>query len=73
MATISERLEYFSDWHRAKRAVAACMKCIASLQRSSKEPLHSVKKTDKDKQTPTYQLPLVAKMQKAEQAVLKSV
>ena len=29
MATISEPLEYFSDWHRAKRAVAACTKLIA--------------------------------------------
>ena len=72
MATISERLEYFSDWHRAKRAVAACMKLIASLQHSSKEPLHSVKKTSKDKQTTIYQSPLVDEMQKA-QAVLKSV
>ena len=37
MATISERLEYFSDWHRAKRAVAACMEFKASLQRKSQE------------------------------------
>lgn len=26
LATISERLEYFSNWQRAKRAVAACLK-----------------------------------------------
>ena len=73
MATISERLEYFSDWHRAKRAVAACTKLIASLQHSSKEPLHGVKKTSKEKQTTIYQSPSVDEMRKAEQAVLKSV
>ncbi|XP_044172422.1 uncharacterized protein LOC122956801 [Acropora millepora] len=39
MATISERLGFFSDWHRAKKAVATCMKLKASLQQSSKEPL----------------------------------
>ena len=41
MATISERLGYFSDWHRAKIAVATCMKLKASLQQSPKEPLHT--------------------------------
>ena len=73
MATISERLEYFSDWHRAKRAVAACTKLIASLQHSSKEPLHGVKKTRKEKQTTIYRSSSVDEMRKAEQAVLKSV
>ena len=51
MATISERLEYFSDWHRAKRAVAACMKFKASLQQSPKKPLHAAKKTGNFKVT----------------------
>ena len=73
MATISERLEYFSDWHRAKRAVAACTKLIAPLQHSSKEPLHGGKKTSKEKQTTIYQSLSVDEMRKAEQAVLKSV
>ena len=73
MATISERLEYFSGWHRAKRAVAACTKLIASLQHSSKEPLHGVKKTRKEKQTTIYRSLSVDEMRKAEQAVLKSV
>jgi len=26
MATIPERLEYFSDWHRAKKAIAVYLK-----------------------------------------------
>ena len=44
MGTISERLEYFSDWHRAKRAVAVCMNFRASLQQSPKKPLHAAKR-----------------------------
>ena len=71
MATISERLEYFSDWHRAKRAVAACMK--ASLQQSPKKPLHAAKKTSKEKDISTYRSPSVDEMRKAEQAILKSL
>ena len=73
MATISERLEYFSDWHRAKRAVAACMKFKASLQQSPKKPLHEAKKTSKEKDTSTYRSPSVDEMRKAEQAILKSL
>ena len=49
------------------------MELVASLQHSSKEPLHSVNRTSKEKQTPIYQSPLVDEMRKAEQAVLKSV
>ena len=73
MATISERLEYFSDWHRAKRAVAAYMKFKASLQQSPKKPLHAAKKTGKEKDTSTYRSPSVDEMRKAEQAILKSL
>lgn len=73
IATISERLEYFSDWHRAKRAVAACMKFKASLQQSPKKPLHAAKKTSKEKDTSTYRSPSVDEMRKAEQAILKSL
>ena len=73
MATICERLEYFSDWHKAKRAVATCMKFKASLQQSSKKPLHAAKKTSKEKDTSTYRSPSVDEMRRAEQAILKSL
>lgn len=73
IATISERLEYFSDWHRAKRAVATCMKFKASLQQSPKKPLQGAKKTSQEKDTSTYRSPSVDEMQKAEQAILKSL
>ena len=73
MATISERLEYFSDWHKAKRAVATCMKFKASLQQSSKKPLHAGKKTSTQKDTSTYRTPSVDEMRKAEHAILKSL
>ena len=62
MATICERLEYFSYWHRAKRAVAACMKFKTLLQQSPKKPLHAAKKTSKEKATSTYRLPSVDEM-----------
>ena len=73
MATISEWLECFSDWHRAKRAVAACIKFKASLRQSPKKPLHAAKKTNIEKDTSTYRSLLVDEMRKAEQAILKSL
>ena len=73
MATVCERLEYFSDWHKAKRAVATCMKFKASLQQSSKKPLHAAKNTSKEKDTSTYRSPSVDEMRRAEQAILKSL
>ena len=40
--TIAERLEYFSDWHRAKRAISVILRCQrrwrASRSRSNEEP-----------------------------------
>ena len=73
MATISEHLECFSDWHRAKRAVAACIKFKASLRQSPKKPLHAAKKTNIEKDTSTYRSLSVDEMRKAEQAILKSL
>ncbi|KAK2549898.1 hypothetical protein P5673_029495 [Acropora cervicornis] len=70
MATISEGLGYFSDWHRAKRAVATCIKFKISLQESPKKLLHSAKKRSKEKDTSTYRSPSVHEMRKAEQAIL---
>ena len=73
MATICERLEYFSDWHKAKKVVATCMKLKASLQQSPKKPLLAAKKTSKERDTSTYRSPSVDEMRRAEQAVLKSL
>ena len=73
MATISERLGYFSDWHRAKKAVATCMKLKASLQQSSKEPLLTAMKGRRERDTSSYRSPSVNEMRKAEQAILKSL
>ena len=73
MATISERLGHFSDWHRAKRTVATCMKFKASLKQSPKKPPHAAMKRSKEKDTSTYRSPSVDEMQKAEQAILKSL
>ena len=38
--SILNRLEYFSDWHRAKRAIAVCLKLKANLKsKLAKKPL----------------------------------
>ena len=34
-ASVLERLEYFSDWHRAKRAIALCLRFKKGLQQGS--------------------------------------
>ena len=72
-ATISERLERFSEWHRAKRAIAICMKLKASIQRNSREPLQEVKKTRDEGKATSYQPPSVEEMRRAELAIIKSV
>ena len=70
MATISEGLGYFFDWHRAKRAAATRIKLKVSLQESPKKLLHSAKKRSKEKDRSTYRSPSVDEMRKAEQAIL---
>lgn len=38
MATILQRLEYFSDWSRAKRAISLCLKFTRKLRNKSHSP-----------------------------------
>ena len=70
MATISECLGYFSDWHRAKRAVATYMKFKASFQQNPSKLLHAAMKTTKEKDTSTYRSPSMDEVRKAEQAII---
>ena len=72
MATIPERLEYFSDWHRAKNAIAVCLKFKALLKDYSKGPSQEEKRS-KEKKVLAYQSPSVDEMRKAEQTIMKSV
>ena len=49
------------------------MRLKASLQQSPKKVLHAAKKTSKEKDTSTCRLQLMDEMQKAKQAILKSL
>ena len=68
MATIPARLKYFSDWHRAKKAIAVCLKFKALLQGLSKKQ-HS----KEEKQRPFYKTPLVDELRHAELEIIKSI
>ncbi|KAK3726566.1 hypothetical protein QZH41_001952, partial [Actinostola sp. cb2023] len=61
MATILQRLEYFSDWYRAKKAIALCIKFMTILQNRSST-------------CTTRSLPLLVKdLIQAEQVIIKAV
>lgn len=45
MRTIPQRLEYFSDWHHAKRAIAVCRKFLKHLKGTRKFRTESTKDT----------------------------
>ena len=62
MATIPERLEYFSDWHRAKKAIAVCLKFKDLLKK---------RRSDEENRKPAYKSPPVDEMHQAELAIIK--
>lgn len=70
-----ERLRYFSDWHRAKRAVAVCLRFIDRLhQRTVKKPgqANSIESLRLNR-LPQYQRVTVAELQRAETVIIKCV
>ena len=73
-ASMHSRLSYFSDWTRAKRAVAICLRYRALLLKRVKkarnnEPEQSTKSERKDSASPAS----VEEMQEAERAILRAV
>ena len=70
-----ERLEYFSDWHRAKKAIAACLTFKAALKlRSVKKPQNaqSLQTLRKDR-IPMYQAVEVEDLRQAELEIIRLV
>ncbi len=66
--TILQRLEYFSDWHRAKRAIAVCLRLRKRLNR---------KRTDNDQnqagvRPQPYRPSSVEELRKAEVEIVKA-
>ena len=67
LPTLLERLKYFSDWHRAKNAVALCLRYLEKLKCKSKEEKGN--QPDQSKVPPVS----VEEMQRAERKVLQTV
>ncbi|KAK3728019.1 hypothetical protein QZH41_000113 [Actinostola sp. cb2023] len=68
LPTLLERLKYFSDWHRAKNAVALCLRYLEKLKCKSKEEKGN--QPDQSKVVPPVS---VEEMQRAERKVLQTV
>lgn len=62
VATIPERLEYFSDWHRARKAIAVCLKFKALLKK---------RRIKEENRSQVYKSPLVEELRQAELAIIK--
>jgi hypothetical protein len=66
--TIPERLEYFSEWHRAKRAIAAIMR----WQQRTKS-IHQDDKNSSKTNVPQYRRSNVEELRQAELAIVRAV
>ncbi|XP_037794178.1 uncharacterized protein LOC119589654 [Penaeus monodon] len=67
--SILPRLEYFSDWHRAKKAVALCLR----LQRRFEKPGRTVKKELTKNKESKYTPPSVTELVEAESEIIRQV
>ena len=70
-----DKLERFSSWHRAKRAIAVCLRYRQRLYRKMKERAAlPVGQQDESFGAPLTELPITAsELRRAEHAILKSV
>ena len=66
-ASMLERLEYFSDWHRAKRAIALCLRFKRMLQQRCVKRPQRVSTLDLSQYKPVS----VNELQEAEFAIIK--
>ena len=72
MATIIERLEYFSDWYRTK-AIAACLKLKTRLRTLNKpKPINDTRITGKSK-SHRYEPATVKELHDAEVVIIQIV
>ena len=68
--TLLKRLEYFSDWHRAKKAIAVCL----CLQEKFRTPLSKEERlSETTAAVPKYRPVNVEDLKRAEFAILKEV
>ena len=69
-SNLLERLEYYSDWHRAKRAVALCCRYIGILKSRIDKKRQGAKLTDHDQNDRSYSPVTVAELQGAEKIII---
>ena len=69
VSTILQRLEYFSDWHRAKRAIAVCLKFRKRLRSRTTDREQVKSKT----RTNSYQPVNVEQLRQAEVEIIKAI
>ena len=71
-SSVIDRLQYFSDWYRAKRAVAVCLRFIDQLrQKLIKKP--SQVEISQNKCPSKFQHATVSELQRAETMIVKCV
>ena len=73
MATIPGRLEYFSNWLRAKKAIAMCVKFSALLRSCLDKRAQEAKKTRDEVNSSRFQTPSVDELRRAELIILKCI
>ena len=69
-SSILERLEYFSSWHRAKKAIAVCLRLQEKFRRPNDK---EVKQDSTDSRSSKYIPVNVQELQNAESAIIKIV
>lgn len=73
-ASTLDRLLYFSDWHRAKRAVAVCLRFIDKLRHKSVKKSGQVNgSTNRASRLSKYQRVTVSELQRAETVIIRCV
>ncbi|XP_042857471.1 uncharacterized protein LOC122243811 [Penaeus japonicus] len=66
---ILPRLEYFSDWHRAKKAIALCLRLQHKFKKLVKGTTEDSKETKESKYVP----PSVTELEEAEKEILRQI
>ena len=72
-ASLLQRLEYFSDWFRAKRAVAVCRRYLYLLQERVREKKRDQQQDRRIPDTQKYKPVEVEELKKTERKIIKQV
>ena len=74
LASLQERLTYFSSWHRAKKAIALCLRLQQRSRKIASSDSHFKRKNGKKgEESATYKPVDVQELKRAEQQIIKMV